>query len=259
MPQLQHCLENTGMLRSGSHLPASMLKDIFQWDVRNWSKCLDFWAPLLMGLDSGSKRVLTIGERDGGISLWFSLLGYPVLCSDRGGPTHHAALIHKRHGVAHLITYADIDVFSIPFETDFFDIVACKSVIGGLKRVYRDTSTRTLETQSQAVQEIHRVLKPGGIFCGAENIKGSLPHGILRSWVKKGRIGWRHLSLGEVDQLFDPFEMVEQKPFGFLGTRSTWFGVDRVTAALDACLCRFLPGQWQYITFIRAMKRRQNE
>lgn len=242
----------TSLNLESSGLP--LLKDIIEWDVRNWSRCLDFWGPIVHTIAPASARVLTIGERNGGISLWFALQGYQVICSDRGGPTQQARGLHQKHRVADLITYADVNVFSIPYENCSFDIVACKSVIGGLKLVYKDATTRTLDNQSRAVAEIHRVIKPGGAFLGAENLRGTMLHRLFRSKVKHGRVGWRHLSAKEITQLFDAFELVEQRPYGFLGSRFTTFGLDRLTAAIDSCVCPFLPAQWQYISFIRAKK-----
>jgi SAM-dependent methyltransferase len=197
---------------------AQLVKDIMEWDVRNWMNCLQFWLKDLQGVDPASANVLTVGERNGGLSLWFALQGYSVICSDLTGPTLKARELHRHYGVANRITYANVDLFKIPFEDQAFDVVACKSVIGGLKLVYRDPKTRSLDNQSCAVAEIHRVLKPGGVFCGAENLKGTLCHSVLRNWAKKGRIGWRHMTPEELMQLFSPFERVEFQPYGFLGT-----------------------------------------
>jgi hypothetical protein len=231
-----------------------LLKDIIEWDVRCWARCLDFWTPVVQTIEPASARVLTVGERNGGISLWFALQGYQVICSDFRGCTQQARKLHQQHGVAHLITYADVDVFSIRYDAGSFDIVACKSVIGGLKLAHRDASTRSLDNQSLAVAEIHRVTKLGGYFCGAENLNGTILHRIFRSGVKRGRVGWRHLSQPEIVQLFDVFASVEQRAYGFLGSHFTSGGLDRLTAAIDSCICPFLPAHWQYISFIRAKK-----
>jgi SAM-dependent methyltransferase len=235
-------------------LSQSLLQDIIGWDVRSWGRCLAFWSPVLQEIRPASARVLTLGERDGGISLWFALQGYQVICSDFNGPTPRARKLHEQYGVGHLVTYEDVDVFEIPHEAGSFDIVACKSVIGGLKLIRHDPSTRSLENQSRAVAEIHRVTKPGGAFLGAENLTGSAVHRMVRAWAKDGRIGWRHLTQSEILQLFDQFASVEQRAFGFLGSRISTGGVDRLTSLIDTCLCPILPARWQYISFIRARK-----
>jgi hypothetical protein len=52
--------------------------DIIQWDIENWSKCLDFWDD---NIDLKSpKKVLALGERQGGMSLYFGLNGHQVIC-----------------------------------------------------------------------------------------------------------------------------------------------------------------------------------
>ncbi len=231
-----------------------LLKDIIEWDVRSWSRCLDFWAPVVRLQDTNSAQVLTVGERNGGISLWFALQGFNVICTDRGGPTRQASELHRRYGVSDRVAYADVNIFSMPYSDASFDIVACKSVIGGLKAVYRDAATRTLENQSRAVQEIHRVIKPGGYFLGAENLVGTWFHRNTRYWVKHGRVGWRHLTRPEIDRLFACFKVVEQRPYGFLGSRSTLLGLDCLSAMIDSRVCPLLPVDWHYISFIRAKK-----
>jgi len=72
-------------------------------------------------------------------------------------------------------------------------------------------------------------------------------------------VGWRHLSCGEIDQLFKNFEVVERQPHGFLGSRFTVLGLDYLTAAIDSCACPLLPSDWHYISFIRARKARKED
>jgi SAM-dependent methyltransferase len=235
-------------------LPRPLLKDIIEWDVRNWSHCLDFWVPVVQTIEPASASVLTIGERNGGISLWLALQGFSVICTDLGGPTPRARELHQEYEVSTRVSYADVSVFSLPYPEASFDIVSCKSMIGGLKLVTRDATTRTLGNQSRAVAEIHRVIKPGGFFLGAENLTGTWFHRKIRYWMKGGRVGWRHLTCAEIDQLFNSFEVVEQQPYGFLGSHFGLPILDFLAAAIDSCACRLLPAHWQYISFIRAKK-----
>lgn len=222
-----------------------MVRDIIEWDVRNWSKCLPFWVPALQKINPSCARVLALGERNGGLSLWFALQGYCVVCSDFRGPTARARELHQEYGVADQITYADVDVFRMPFEAESFDVVACKSVIGGLKLVYGDPSTRTLENQATAVSEIHRVLKHRGVFCGAENLQGTVCHRVLRHCIKRGQIRWRHLTPGEIKSLFRAFEQVNCKTYGFLGTQFTFLGLDFATSIVDSWLSCLVPSPWR--------------
>ena len=47
-------------------------KDIIEWDVVNWSKALTFWEKYSKPITGGSK-VLEIGSRNGGLSLYAAL------------------------------------------------------------------------------------------------------------------------------------------------------------------------------------------
>lgn len=240
--------------QSGDHLNAAFLDDVIEWDVLNWSRCLIFWLPVLRTLRPGVDRVLTIGERNGGLSLWFACQGFQVVCSDFGGVTARPRELHARYGVSHLISYADVNVFSMPYSDGAFEVVACKSVIGGLKLVPRDAGTRTLENQQLAVREILRVLRPSGYFLGAENLRSTCMHQRLRSWMKKGRVGWRHLSNADVCRLFSKFTLVEAQAYGFVGTGFAPHWINHVTARADAFLSAWLPKDWLYISFIRARR-----
>ncbi len=228
-----------------------VIEDIISWDVINWSKTLQFWKSYL---DISNGTALALGERNGGISLWLGIKGAQVICSDRKSPTEYAKNIHKKYGLIKQIVYKEVDIFCIPYPDDYFDIVACKSVIGGLKRIYHDGTTRNLSNQKIAVKEIMRVLKPGGYFLGAENLTGTKLHESLRKWKKKGKIGWRHLSTSEVQFLFTEYSEFHQKTYGFLGTFFSNNLVNRITGFVDKVISPILPDNWKYISFIVARK-----
>jgi SAM-dependent methyltransferase len=233
----------------------SLLKDIIDWDVRNWSGCLAYWLPWLEALSPKSAKVLVLGERKGGLSLWFARLGFEVLCTDYQLPGAYVPSLHQRWGVQDRVKYDRADVFDLAYPTDSFDVVACKSVIGGLSLDYKDASTRSLENQKLAVLEIKRILKPAGIFLGAENLTGTGAHMYLRRLRNKGNLGWRYLGMREIQWLFDGYSECQQKAHGFLGTH--WFkgrGLNRLCASADACFSKILPAHWLYISFIRARK-----
>jgi SAM-dependent methyltransferase len=228
--------------------------DIIGWDVANWSGCLTYWQPWL-GQPGVGTRVLVLGERNGGISLWFALQGFEVLCTDYRLPGDGARELHERWQVTGRMTYAEVDVFKIPWPDDHFDIVACKSVIGGLKLEYRNASTRSLENQKLAVEEIRRVLKPGGVFLGAENLTGTVVHRALRRIRRGRRPGWRHLRVREINWLFSGYTRCEQSQWGFLGTN--WPALPALNCACaiaDKVLSRIVPPTWLYISFVRARK-----
>jgi SAM-dependent methyltransferase len=231
--------------------PALPVADIIGWDVANWGQCLPFWEPWVAGFDRSSSRVLVIGDRHGGISLWLALLGFDVLCTDYEVPGDSARTLHERWRVGSRMSYSAVDAFDIHHEPNSFDVVASKSVLGGLR--YR--SERSLEGQRVAVEEMRRVLKPGGVFLGAENLTGTRAHAALRSVRPAGQAGWYYLRASEIRWLFEDFSACEQMAWGFVGTR--WpqrFGINRMAALLDVRLSRWLPADWLYISFLRARK-----
>ncbi len=147
------------------------LADIIQWDIKNWSKCLSFWEKNA-DLDT-SKRVLALGEREGGISLYFAQNGHEVICSDYNPMPETTKLMHADYGVSDKITYQKIDMKDINLEDASVDVVVFKSVIGALGNK---------EDQEKALNEIYRVLKNDGVFLFAENLEGSKLHNYLRKF-----------------------------------------------------------------------------
>lgn len=231
-----------------------IVHDVIEWDVFNWSHALRHWSQLVSKIPTVGVKVLCLGERNGGLSLWFALQGFQVICSDYLGPREAAHKLHERYGVADRVQYADISIFQIPFADNTFDVVACKSVIGGLKLDYKDKKSRTIENQKLAVDEIRRVLKPGGMFCGAENMRGSWLHMSARKLLKGDKLGWRHINVSEIHQLFSEFGTVRFRFHGFLGSYYGNKTVNRISSGIDRLLSRILPNRWLYIGFIVAKK-----
>ena len=148
-------------------------RDIIEWDSVNWAKFLDFIDG--SGIDLQGKRVLALGERNGGMSLFFALRGAEVLCSDLNGPTEKARTLHERYGISSRVQYAAVDGVSIPEEyTGQFDIVTFKSVLGGIGR--DDSYAR----QGMCAESVYRVLRPKGYAMFAENMRGTWWHMLLR-------------------------------------------------------------------------------
>ncbi len=230
----------------------ALLEDVIEWDVPNWSGVLPFWKQHLPDKQNDLK-ILTIGERNGGLSLWLALQGYAVMYSDVHEPREEAIALHRKYGVQDIISYEQVDVFSMPYEDNSLDAIVCKSVIGGLKLVYKDRRTRTLENQKKAVEEIRRVLKPGGVFLGAENMKGSPLHHFYRKYKGLDK-GWRYLSLEELEYLFSGFSKLESKQFGFLPSTTSLKGLNKIAGRLNVLLALCLPASWQYISFLSALK-----
>ena len=76
------------------------MKDIVEWDVVNWSRAISFWEKDIHDKDLTGKKVLDIGGRNGGISLFFALKGCNVICSDiNKDGFQKARALHEKYNV----------------------------------------------------------------------------------------------------------------------------------------------------------------
>ena len=118
------------------------VQDIIEWDVRNWAQLLHYWQPVLEQLPRDS-RVLAIGERNGGLSLWLALMGFHVTCTDITDVAASARPLHEKYGVQNLIEYRQLDIVNDEWQEEQFDIIIGKSVIGGVKPTRGRSSCRS--------------------------------------------------------------------------------------------------------------------
>jgi SAM-dependent methyltransferase len=223
----------------------AIIRDVIEWDVRNWSRALSFWQRYLTG--DAPRIALAIGERGGGLSLWLASQGIRVVCTDFGVSLEPAKDLHRRHDVSPLVTYADLDVTSIDYPDASFDIVVFKSVLGAL---------RTKERQVQAMNEIRRVLRPGGTLLFAENLVGSRLHAWLRSRFVPWDANWRYLDLQGDRDLFDGFGAVEFRTWGVLGLFGRSETQRDLIGLIDDRLSPLVPAGWRYIVFGACVRSR---
>jgi SAM-dependent methyltransferase len=233
-------------------VPALPVNDIIEWDVPNWSQLIEYWTPVLEKLPRNSK-VLAIGERNGGLSIWLALLGFEVLCTDREGPTETARELHKKYNVADKIKYGEMDIVNIIDPRTEFDLIIAKSVIGGLKSDPRDKTTRNFDVQLQAVNNIYSMLKPGGYFLSAENTQGSVLLKLIRRLKGKDK-GWRYFTSDEVSKLYKSFSSVQTKAFGVLPTLFASNILNKLSFITNKYLLTFLPDSAKYVSFTAARR-----
>lgn len=129
----------------------------------NWSNTLKVWQPIIDKLPQNAK-ILAVGERNGGLSLWLTTLGYKVECTDRIEPSPQAIALHKAYNVQDNISYKVIDIVHDVLPSEQYDLVIMKSVFGGLKEEYQNSITRTSEVRQKALENIHKSLKPEDIY-----------------------------------------------------------------------------------------------
>ncbi|MBW7913004.1 MAG: class I SAM-dependent methyltransferase [Taibaiella sp.] len=228
------------------------VQDIIEWDVRNWSRLMHYWGPVLEQLPRDSK-VLAIGERNGGLSLWLALMGFRVTCTDITDVAASATPLHEKYGVEGRIEYRQLDIVNDEWEAEQFDIIIGKSVIGGVKPTRGRSSSRNFEALGQAMHNIHRLLKPGGYFFSAENLQGGLLNRYMRKRLNGGK-GWYYLSLPELKGLFSAFNLVQTKTFGILPTFFSSKSVNMFMYFINSSLQLVLPKSSKYIAFTIARK-----
>lgn len=227
-------------------------KDVIEWDVLNWSRLVAYWQPVIEKLPRNA-RVLAIGERRGGLSLWLASLGFSVECTDIADHFHEARTLHHKHGLEKQISYRLLDIVNECPGAETYDIIIAKSVLGGLKMDRSDAATRTKTAQIQAIENIQRSLKPGGYFFSAENMEGGRLVQLMRSLSGKTR-GWQHLAYKDLTTLFSPFRIVETKTFGILPTLFPYSWLNSIMYFLNKYVLFILPVGNRYIAFTTAQK-----
>lgn len=213
-----------------------------QWDVRNWSRALEFWLTTCGQSAFSRAEVLEVGSRDGGLSLWFADQGASrVVCSDLNGPSEAARELHAHAGVSDRVEYAAIDATDIGL-VGSFDVVAFKSVLGGVG------GAGGYSAQVKAVQSMHAALRPGGVLVFAENLAASPMHTFLRRRFVSWGDRWRYVTDEEMAGFLHPFSRVQETSIGFAGAFGRSERQRTALAGLDvAGLDRVVPADWRYI------------
>lgn len=243
--------KNTSPARSdGLGKPDSVrreaLRDFLEWDVDAWSPAIRLWHQLLANL--GDAEVLELGAHNGGLSLFFAMHGYRVICSDLDGPTRSAQELHQRHMVSERISYRRINATQIDCPAASVDIVCLKSVLGGIGR------DNNFDAQRRVIIEAHRVLRPGGMLLFAENMDASWLHrAARRRFVRWGR-HWRYLKYYELEDLFSPFSKVDFQFTGFLTAFARTERQKRLLYIVDRAILPLIPINSRYIMYGVATK-----
>jgi SAM-dependent methyltransferase len=218
----------------------SLLADVIQWDIRNWSEALRYWE---RNVDwNRVETCLELGAKEGGLSLWMGLKGKSVVCSDVSDTRDRAQKRHEKYHLNSHIEYAVIDATNIPFE-DHFDVIAFKSVLGGIDRGQP-------ERQQTAIDQVYKALKPGGKLLFAENMAGSPVH----RWVRKRFVAWvdtwRYVTIEEMKRFLQQFSRCDVHTTGVLGTFGRTERQRNLLAILDqAVLNPLTPREWRYLVY----------
>jgi len=223
-----------------------LIKDIIEWDVKNWSKALEFWSRKI-DIERKNYTCLELGGGSGGLSLWLALNGNETICSDLRSPEAKASALHEKYNVESNVNYEAIDATDINY-TDHFDIVVFKSILGGISRNNKD------ELKQKTIEEIHKCLKSNGMLLFAENLQGSIFHKIMRKWFVSWGSAWNYLKYSEIHELFRLFKKVEFITHGFWGALGRTEFQRTQLGKIDTIFSKFIPSRRRYIVIGIAAK-----
>jgi ubiquinone/menaquinone biosynthesis C-methylase UbiE len=172
-----------------------------------------------------------------------------VICSDLTNPKATAQMLHNKYKLNYKIQYESIDCTKLLYKENFFDVVIFKSVIGALG---------SEEKQRLAIQEILRVLKPGGVLLFAENLNSSFLHTYLRRkfvpWSFREQNRWRYLKLNEMYLFLNKYNFVELNTTGFFANLVGNNLIKNIISYFDYVFEKLLPKKLRYIVYGAAIK-----
>lgn len=220
-----------------------IFRDILQWDVASWSVALKFWDKHLAAAPPVLK-VLELGGREGGLSLWIAMKGHEVICSDLDNAGEKALPLHPQYPHVKGITYRNINALEIPFE-DHFDIIIFKSILGGIG----DEAV-----QQKVIRRIHHALKKGGRLFFAENLRGTLMHRTFRKLFAPWHHRWYYPTLPDMQTNLSLFSHTEIRTTGVTAVLGRSETQRNVLAFADKILRPVVPRRWNYIVYGIAVK-----
>lgn len=228
-------------------LEKDIIRDSFGWDVRNWSRAIPFWEKHLGDIKGKKALELGNGGKFGGLSLWLAYKGAEVICSDYKGVSNEAKAIHAKHGYSERIRYEVIDATKIPYK-NAFDIVSCKSVLGGIIR------NKNIRVGSCVVDEVYKTLNENGHFLVCENGYATPVHHWLRNKYGAGKNEWKYFKLSELKKILRKYSISYFKTYGFLGCFGRTEMQRNLLAMADSIASPLLPDHSQYIIFSISQK-----
>lgn len=224
--------------------PPEVIDDIIGWDIDNWKRALELWNDLK--IDFNGKMTIAVGEQHGGLTLWLALQdGNKVYSTDINGVTPLAKELHQRYNVTDKITYENADLLNLHYGDNTFDVLVFKSVLGGL---------REFKKQQRAMEEVYRVLKPGGWLLFAENTTATPVHMMLRRFFSQVGAYWRYMKINELLDMLKSYSEVLFTTYGFFGTFGRNESQRKILAGFDKKLDKIIPRKNKYI-FMAACRK----
>lgn len=220
-------------------------KDVLGWDVYNWSGALKYWEKILNS--DQPLECMELGANKGGLSLWLASKGHNVLCNDIRPVSEEVIQHHKQFNCKGKISYESFDAVEIPYQNKF-DVIMLKSVLGGVGRDEKD------ERIEQAINQIHKALKPGGRFLFAENLKATKFHSFFRRNFMHWAKDWNYLKKTDFEEYMNIFSKTEIRTTGFLGAFGFNEGSKTFLGRIDTYTFNKLNGNCHYIIYGSAIK-----
>ena len=223
------------------------MEAILRWDVRNWSRAVEFWDRNLPN-DISGQTALEIGAGEGGLSLYLASRGCMAICTDYGRAAAKAMEHHAAHGLGDLVDYARTDAAHLPFPDATFDVAAFKSVLGGIGR------HGGLDGQKRTINELHRVLRPGGMVIFADNLRATPIHQFIRRTFVPWGHDWRYPDPEEFREFFSQFAGCEIRTFGVMAALGRSERQRAILHYLDCLLSPLVSARARYIGYGFAIK-----
>ena len=105
-------------------------KKYFNWEINNFNKAANFWLKYLSKI-RGEITSLELGAGSGDISMIFSDLNHTNIYTTDLNKINKQKLIKLENNN---IKYKKINVLNIDFPNSTFDIIGCKSLLGGISK-----------------------------------------------------------------------------------------------------------------------------
>ena len=138
------------------------------------------------------------------------------------------------------IKFQQTDALNINFPNLSFDVVCCKSLLGGIAK--NDPNKIKIVNK-----EIHRVLKKNGSFIFAENIEGSRMHKIIRKHYKTS--GWYYPRLKDFIDTLDIFSKITYHTTGFLTILTRNEIIKSKLSLIDDLIKNIVPEKSKYLIY----------
>jgi ubiquinone/menaquinone biosynthesis C-methylase UbiE len=219
-------------------------KKYLHWDTDTFGIGLEYILNILP--TAKGKKAIELGANYGGLSVCLANEKlYEIICSDLDNPRKKVLSKHPEIEDNPAVSFDNVNGLDIKYSDNSFDLVIFKSVLGYIS---------SKEQQQQFINEIHRVLRPGGYFCFLENAQASCLHRFARKKFVAWGTHWRYVTLNEMQKYVSAFSSYEIKTNGFFTAFVRSESLRYIAFLLDKIIVPFIPKLWRYVIYGIAIK-----